>query len=103
ATTTTGGSSNHQRQQQPPAAAATKSTAAAATKVNSGQQGCLFRLKCELGRNDDGLPEEEPNKFQVFRSACKLTGRRQLYGLYLTTVFKSTQTSWLTEKNRLIT
>ncbi|GJX46274.1 hypothetical protein Tco_0271464 [Tanacetum coccineum] len=28
-----------------------------------------------LGRNDDGLPEEEPNKFQVFRSACKLTGR----------------------------
>ncbi|GJV72961.1 hypothetical protein Tco_1492956 [Tanacetum coccineum] len=26
-------------------------------------------------RNDDGLPEEEPNKFQVFRSACKLTGR----------------------------
>ncbi|GKC85154.1 hypothetical protein Tco_1140871, partial [Tanacetum coccineum] len=28
-----------------------------------------------LGGNDDGLPEEEPNKFQVFRSACKLTGR----------------------------
>ncbi|GJV53161.1 hypothetical protein Tco_1448902 [Tanacetum coccineum] len=28
-----------------------------------------------LGRNDDGLREEEPNKFQVFRSACKLTGR----------------------------
>ncbi|GJX30747.1 hypothetical protein Tco_0240602 [Tanacetum coccineum] len=28
-----------------------------------------------LGRNDDGLPEEEPNKFQVFWSACKLTGR----------------------------
>ncbi|GKB38250.1 hypothetical protein Tco_0883192 [Tanacetum coccineum] len=27
------------------------------------------------GRNDDGLPEEEPNNFQVFRSACKLTGR----------------------------
>ncbi|GJS65992.1 hypothetical protein Tco_0680556 [Tanacetum coccineum] len=28
---------------------------------------------------------------------------RQLYGLYLTTVLKSTQTSWLTEKNSLIT
>ncbi|GJV49374.1 zinc finger, CCHC-type containing protein [Tanacetum coccineum] len=28
-----------------------------------------------LGRNDDGLPDEEPNNFQVFRSACKLTGR----------------------------
>ncbi|GJY15491.1 hypothetical protein Tco_0385913 [Tanacetum coccineum] len=28
-----------------------------------------------LGRNDDGLPEEEPDKFQVFRSVCKLTGR----------------------------
>ncbi|GJX30822.1 hypothetical protein Tco_0240677 [Tanacetum coccineum] len=28
-----------------------------------------------LGRNDDGLPEEEPNKFQVFRSVCKPTGR----------------------------
>ncbi|GJV27457.1 hypothetical protein Tco_1383905 [Tanacetum coccineum] len=39
------------------------------------------------GRNDDGLPEQ-PDKFQ-------------LYGLYLTTVLKSTQTSWLTEKNRL--
>ncbi|GJR16171.1 Myc-type, basic helix-loop-helix domain-containing protein [Tanacetum coccineum] len=28
-----------------------------------------------LGRNDDGLPEEEPDKFQVFRSVCKPTGR----------------------------
>ncbi|GJV14445.1 Myc-type, basic helix-loop-helix domain-containing protein [Tanacetum coccineum] len=28
-----------------------------------------------LGRINDGLPEKEPNKFQVFRSACKLTGR----------------------------
>ncbi|GJX09875.1 hypothetical protein Tco_0199734, partial [Tanacetum coccineum] len=28
-----------------------------------------------LGRNDDGLPEEEPYKFQVFRSICKPTGR----------------------------
>ncbi|GJX26077.1 hypothetical protein Tco_0232373 [Tanacetum coccineum] len=28
-----------------------------------------------LGRNDDGLPEEEPDKFQVFWSVCKLTGR----------------------------
>ncbi|GJU70041.1 hypothetical protein Tco_1256300 [Tanacetum coccineum] len=28
-----------------------------------------------LGRNDDGLPEEEPDTFQVFRSVCKLTGR----------------------------
>ncbi|GJW68426.1 reverse transcriptase domain-containing protein [Tanacetum coccineum] len=27
------------------------------------------------GRNDDGLPEEEPDKFQVFRSVCKPTGR----------------------------
>ncbi|GJZ00855.1 uncharacterized protein Tco_0518284 [Tanacetum coccineum] len=31
-----------------------------------------------LGRNDDGLPEEEPDKFQVFR--C--------YGLYLTAVLE---------------
>ncbi|GJV32522.1 hypothetical protein Tco_1392922, partial [Tanacetum coccineum] len=28
-----------------------------------------------LGRNDDGLPEEEPDKFQVFWSVCKPTGR----------------------------
>ncbi|GJQ98694.1 hypothetical protein Tco_0009833 [Tanacetum coccineum] len=28
-----------------------------------------------LGRNDDGLPEEEPDKFEVFRSVCKPTGR----------------------------
>ncbi|GJX30898.1 hypothetical protein Tco_0240753 [Tanacetum coccineum] len=28
-----------------------------------------------LGRNDDGLPEEGPDTFQVFRSVCKLTGR----------------------------
>ncbi|GJR38061.1 Myc-type, basic helix-loop-helix domain-containing protein [Tanacetum coccineum] len=34
-----------------------------------------------LGRNDDGLPEEETTNFQVFRG--------RLYGLYLTTVLKS--------------
>ncbi|GKD59377.1 hypothetical protein Tco_1296886, partial [Tanacetum coccineum] len=28
-----------------------------------------------LGRNDDGLPEEKPDKFKVFRSVCKSTGR----------------------------
>ncbi|GKF70729.1 hypothetical protein Tco_0203786 [Tanacetum coccineum] len=28
-----------------------------------------------LGRNDNGLPEEEPDKFEVFRSVCKPTGR----------------------------
>ncbi|GJU55639.1 uncharacterized protein Tco_1229353 [Tanacetum coccineum] len=28
-----------------------------------------------LGRNDDGLLEDEPDKFQVFRSVCKPTGR----------------------------
>ncbi|GJU96050.1 acidic leucine-rich nuclear phosphoprotein 32 family member A [Tanacetum coccineum] len=63
-----------------------------------------------LGRNDDGLPEEEPNKFQVFRSACKLTGRMKetrlttdvrqaVVWFVLKTVLKSTQTSWLTESN----
>ncbi|GKA85917.1 Myc-type, basic helix-loop-helix domain-containing protein [Tanacetum coccineum] len=50
AAATTGGSSKDRRQQQ-----------LKSTPVNH--------------RNDDGLPEEEPNKFQVFRSACKLTGR----------------------------
>ncbi|GJX65980.1 hypothetical protein Tco_0300323 [Tanacetum coccineum] len=28
-----------------------------------------------LGRNDDGLPKEEPDKFEVFRSVCKPIGR----------------------------
>ncbi|GJV63733.1 hypothetical protein Tco_1474561 [Tanacetum coccineum] len=33
------------------------------------------RNKAKPERNDDGLPEEEPDKFQVFRSVCKPTGR----------------------------
>ncbi|GJT42390.1 hypothetical protein Tco_0951105 [Tanacetum coccineum] len=28
-----------------------------------------------LGRNDDGLPEEKPDKLELFRSVCKPTGR----------------------------
>ncbi|GJU26152.1 hypothetical protein Tco_1164773 [Tanacetum coccineum] len=66
------------------------------------------------GRNDDGLPEQT-DKFQVFRSVCKPTGRMKETRL-TTDVMQavvwfvlnnspedSTLTSWLTRKNRLIT